>query len=55
MFQDNNGYIYVSTDSGRILKISIAEENFISRSHIFKHLDLPGFYFSFDINFMLDN
>jgi len=55
IIQDNNGYIYVSTDSGRILKISIAEENFISRSHIFKHLDLPGFYFSFDINFMLDN
>jgi len=55
IIQSDSGGIFISTDSGRILKISLADDVDISKFHIFKHIDMPGFYLSFDINFLFSN
>ena len=49
--EDTEGNIYLSTDNGRILKISRLEEDASLIHSIFKHIDLPGIYLSFEINF----
>jgi glucose/arabinose dehydrogenase len=46
------GQIFVSTDNGRILKISLADDIAVSKSRIFKHIDMPGFYLSFEIKYL---
>ncbi len=51
IIEDNAGNIYVSTDNGRILKISILNDKLSLKHTIFKHIDLPGIYLSFEINF----
>ena len=48
---DNSGNIYVSTDNGRILKISRLEDDIFLIRTIFKHIDIPGIYLSFEVNF----
>ncbi len=49
--EDYLGNIYVSTDNGRILKISKLEKEDSLKYRVFKHIDIPGIYFSFEINF----
>ncbi|NNE63042.1 MAG: PQQ-dependent sugar dehydrogenase [Gammaproteobacteria bacterium] len=55
IIQNDAGEIYVSTDNGRILKLSFADEVKASRFNIFNHIDVPGFYLSFEINYLLSN
>jgi len=51
IIEDDAGNIYVSTDNGRILKISIMNDEISLRKTIYKHIDIPGIYLSFEINF----
>jgi glucose/arabinose dehydrogenase len=53
IIQSDAGEIFVSTDNGRILKIGFADEINASKSNFFKHIDIPGFYLSFEINYLL--
>lgn len=53
IIQNDAGDIFLSTDNGRILKLSPADNESILRWNLFRHLDMPGFYLSFDVDFML--
>jgi glucose/arabinose dehydrogenase len=53
IIQNDMGEIFISTDNGRILKISFADDVTTSKLNIFKHIDMPGFYLSFEINYLL--
>ena len=41
--QSDGGEVFISTDNGRILKVSMAGDEAMSRSRIFKHVDNAGF------------
>ena len=53
IIQNDAGEIFVSTDNGRILKISFADDLATSKLNIFRHIDTPGFYLSVEINYLL--
>ena len=52
LIQDKIGDLYLSTDSGRILKISYTDSESYYRANLFRHFDMPGLYVSFNFNFM---
>ena len=51
IIEDGNGNIIVSTDNGRILKVSPAETDDWFFTNFYRHIDMPGFYISFDLKF----
>ena len=55
IIQNDAGEIFISTDNGRILKMSFANDAVASKLNIFRHIDMPGFYLSFEINYLLSN